>query len=147
MSAEKRLAVVALGGNALLNKETGSDIHSQFKATRESMQGVADAMTCGSIGYMIEQSLQNRMIRSGIWRNVVTIPAQILEDPTKPIGPFYTEEEAIRHLIDEEYLVITGKLHGTQDRGGHRVRPGQSGEPGNYNRREESPGGGSGRGR
>lgn len=193
MSAEKRLAVVALGGNAILNKETGSDIHSQFKAARESMKGVvellkqdyrilmthgngpqvgnimlmvdkardvvpetplgvADAMTCGSIGYMIEQSLQNTMIRENIWRNVVTIPAQILvdkndpalEDPAKPIGPFYTEEEAnslaaekgwtmkedagrgwrryvaspypldiiekdaIRHLIAEEYLVITG---------------------------------------
>lgn len=64
--------------------------------------GVADAMTCGSMGYMIEQCLQNLMIRAGMWRNVTVIPSQIvvdkmdpaLENPTKPIGPFYTAEEA-----------------------------------------------------
>jgi carbamate kinase len=118
----------------------------------ETPLGIADAMTCGSMGYMIEQSLQNTMIRHGIWRNIVTIPAQIIVDrfdpamdnPSKPIGPFYTEEqadalvkekgwivkedarrgyrryvaspypidivekEAINHLLDENYLLITG---------------------------------------
>lgn len=154
MENEQKLAVVALGGNAILNKERGTDIHAQFEATRISMRGVvelikqgyrvllthgngpqvgnlmlmveqardvvpetplgvADAMTCGSIGYMIEQCLQNEMIRQNIWRNVVTIPAQILvdrydhalEDPSKPIGPFYTEEEADR-LIKEKGWVL-----------------------------------------
>ena len=190
---ENKLAVVALGGNAILNKERGVDIHAQFQATRDSMEGVAalleqgyrvlithgngpqvgnlmimadkaagvvpdtplgvaDAMTCGSLGYMIEQCLQNVMIRKGLWRNVVTIPAQILvdrddpalEEPTKPIGPFYTEadakalaeekgwtvkedagrgwrryvaspypldiieKEAILHLVEQGYVVITG---------------------------------------
>jgi carbamate kinase len=68
-----------------------------------------DAMTCGSMGYMIEQCLQNEMIAQDVWRNVVTVPAQIIvdrndpamENPTKPIGPFYTEEQA-RKLIDEK---------------------------------------------
>jgi carbamate kinase len=122
---EKRLAVVALGGNAILDKKRGTDIHAQFQATRESMAGVvellkadyrllithgngpqvgnimlmvensrnslpetplgvADAMTCGSIGYMIEQSLQNTMIKNGLWRNVVTVPAQVVVDPARP---------------------------------------------------------------
>ena len=118
----------------------------------ETPLGVADAMTCGSMGYMIEQCLQNTMIRHGIWRNIVTIPAQVIVDrndpamdhPSKPIGPFYTKEQAdaliaekgwivkedakrgyrryvaspypidivekdaINHLIDENYLLITG---------------------------------------
>ena len=64
--------------------------------------GVADAMTEGSMGYMIEQCLQNVMIQEGIWRNVVTIPCQVIvdvndpamENPTKPIGPFYSKEQA-----------------------------------------------------
>lgn len=68
----------------------------------ETPLGVADAMTEGSMGYMIEQSLQNTMKVAGIWREVVTIPSQVVVDPgdpsvqnpTKPIGKFYTEQEA-----------------------------------------------------
>ena len=64
---------------------------------------VANAMTCGSMGYMIEQSLQNAMQRKNISREVLTIPAQVVVDPedpafldpSKPIGPFYTETEAL----------------------------------------------------
>ncbi len=118
----------------------------------ETPLGVADAMTCGSIGYMLEQCLQNMMIRAGIWRNVVTLPVQVvvdphdpaIQDPTKPIGKFYSaeeakelartkgwvlkedagrgwrryvaspypldiiEKEAIRSLIGQGYVVITG---------------------------------------
>lgn len=75
--------------------------------------GVADAMTCGSMGYMIEQCLQNVMIKNKIWRHIVTIPVQIIVDrfdpamqnPSKPIGPFYTEEQA-RELIDTRGWVV-----------------------------------------
>ena len=139
----RKLAVIALGGNAIIRKGEKGTIHEQFANTRSSMEpvvellkqdynfilthgngpqvgnimlqvekakeevpetplGVADAMTCGSMGYMIEQCLQNIMIKQGIWRHVVTIPAQIvvdkndpsMEPPSKPIGPFYSEEEA-----------------------------------------------------
>lgn len=191
--ANEKLAVIALGGNAIINKGERGDIHEQFANTRRSMVpivelmkrgytfvlthgngpqvgnlmlmvdrakdlvpetplGVADAMTCGSMGYMIEQCLQNIMIRAGVWRNVVTIPSQTLVDqhdpalsnPTKPIGPFYTkddaeqltrekgwvmkedakrgyrryvaspypidiiEKDAIKLLLEKEYIVITG---------------------------------------
>jgi carbamate kinase len=49
------------------------------------------------------------MLAQDAWHNVVTIPAQIIVDPldpamdnpTKPIGPFYSEEQA-RALIDEK---------------------------------------------
>ena len=70
--------------------------------TPETPLGVADAMTEGSMGYMLEQNLQNLMIKKGIRRNVVAVPVQMvvdkkdpaLQNPTKPIGIFYTEEEA-----------------------------------------------------
>ncbi|MBF0409283.1 MAG: carbamate kinase [Candidatus Riflebacteria bacterium] len=79
----------------------------------ETPLGIADAMTCGSMGYMIEQSLQNIMIKAGIWRNVVTIPAQIIVDPndpsiknpTKPIGKFYSEEEAKKLESDKGWVM------------------------------------------
>lgn len=187
------LAVIALGGNAIIAKGQRGTVQEQFDNIRRTVKpvvelvkngynfivthgngpqvgnlllqnelakeevpeiplGMLDAMTCGSMGYMIEQCLQNEMIAQGIWRNVVTIPAQIIvdrydpamENPTKPIGPFYTEEqaqqlitekgwllkedagrgwrrfvaspypidivekEAIRHLLQQQYVLITG---------------------------------------
>jgi carbamate kinase len=79
----------------------------------ETPLGVADAMTCGSMGYMIEQCMQNVMIRRGMWRNVVTLPCQVLvdkfdpamEDPSKPIGPFYTKEEADKLSAEKGWLI------------------------------------------
>ncbi len=64
--------------------------------------GVLVADTEGGMGYMIEQSLQNRLRKENINRPVVTIITQVLvdrndpaiENPTKYIGQFYTEEEA-----------------------------------------------------
>lgn len=64
--------------------------------------GVCVADTEGGIGYMVQQSLQNRLRQEGLDRPVVTIITQMLVDPadpafaepTKYIGQFYTEEEA-----------------------------------------------------
>jgi len=79
----------------------------------ETPLGVADAMTCGSMGYMIEQCLQNVMLRNHVWRNVVTLPIQVLadrrdpalSDPSKPIGPFYSKEEADRLGREKGWLM------------------------------------------
>ncbi|MEO0126962.1 MAG: carbamate kinase [candidate division WOR-3 bacterium] len=64
--------------------------------------GVIVADTEGGMGYMIEQSLQNKLKRLGIERDVVTIVTQIIVDandpsiinPTKFVGPFYNEKQA-----------------------------------------------------
>ena len=64
--------------------------------------GVLVADTEGGMGYMIEQSLQNRLQMEKIDRPVVTIITQMLVDehdpavanPTKFIGQFYTEDES-----------------------------------------------------
>jgi carbamate kinase len=69
--------------------------------------GVLVADTEGGMGYMIEQSLQNRLRLERIDRPVVTIITQMLVDkddpaianPTKFIGQFYSEEEA--HIFAE----------------------------------------------
>jgi len=64
--------------------------------------GVLVADTEGGMGYMIEQSLQNRLKKDGIDRPVVTIITQMIVDehdpavanPTKFIGQFYTGQDA-----------------------------------------------------
>lgn len=60
------------------------------------------AMSQGLIGYMIQQSLINELRRAGIDTPVATVITQVLVDrrdqafrnPTKFIGPWYSEEEA-----------------------------------------------------
>jgi len=65
--------------------------------------GVLVADTEGGMGYMIQQSLHNRLKDEGLKRPVVTIITQIvvapddpaIANPTKFIGQFYTEEDAV----------------------------------------------------
>ena len=137
-------AVLALGGNAIIQPGQKGTVAEQFKNTRESLSavvelinqgyqlaithgngpqvgnmliqhnagidrgiaplplGVLNAATEGTMGYMIEQSLMNCMKNNNIERDVVTILSQVVVDkndpsvlnPTKPVGPFYTKEEA-----------------------------------------------------
>jgi carbamate kinase len=75
---------------------------------------VCGADSQGGIGYMMQQSLQNELRRVGLAdRAVVTIVTQVVVDerdpafrrPTKPIGPFYTEDRA-RLLAKEKGWTI-----------------------------------------
>lgn len=62
------------------------------------------AMTQGSIGYWLQNTLQRAMIEKNIDKNVVSIITQVVvnkedsafDNLTKPIGPFLTREEAKR---------------------------------------------------
>jgi carbamate kinase len=64
--------------------------------------GVAVAESQGEMGYMIEQTLQNRLILENMTKSVVTVLTQVvcahddpsLKKPEKPIGPFYSKDEA-----------------------------------------------------
>ena len=67
---------------------------------------VAD--TQGSIGYMLQQALDNSMRRMGINRTIVSLVTQVrvdpndpaFENPTKPIGGFMSEEDAKKSEAD-----------------------------------------------
>jgi carbamate kinase len=137
-------AVLALGGNAIIQAGQKGTITEQFKNTRDSLGGIValinqgyqlaithgngpqvgnmliqqnagiekgiaplplgvlNAATEGTMGYMIEQCLQNALHKQGIDRDVITIATQVVVDkndpsvknPTKPVGPFYTAEQA-----------------------------------------------------
>ncbi|MCK4311608.1 MAG: carbamate kinase [Candidatus Cloacimonetes bacterium] len=62
----------------------------------------AGADTEGAIGYQIQQAVGNILQKRGVKKNIVTVITQVLvdkndnafKDPTKPIGPFLTKEEA-----------------------------------------------------
>ena len=74
----------------------------------------AGADTQGSIGYMIQQSLDNEFRKRGLGQHAVTVVTQVLVDgkdeafdkPSKPIGSFMEEEEAKRRAEEEGWVVV-----------------------------------------
>lgn len=62
------------------------------------------AETQGSIAYLIEMGLRNVFARHDIQKDVVTLVTQVavnkldpmFQNPTKPVGPYYSKEEADR---------------------------------------------------
>ncbi|MGE5425387.1 MAG: carbamate kinase [Syntrophothermus sp.] len=158
----KKLAVVALGGNALLQsdqKGTIDDQESNASATSECLvkllnrnynivithgngpqvgnimlansagnkvYGIPEmpldicvAYSQGFIGYIIEQQLKNVLQSHDMDRDIITIATQVLvnkddpafKKPTKPIGPYYTKEEA------EKVIAETGAVFAEDSRG------------------------------
>jgi carbamate kinase len=141
----KKLAVVALGGNALLQSSQKGTIDEQeanayetaeclvkllkrdynivithgngpqvgnimlANSAGQKMYGVPEmpldicvAYSQGFIGYVIEQQLRNVLYAHDMDRDIITIATRVLvnkddpafRNPTKPIGPYYTKEEA-----------------------------------------------------
>lgn len=164
---QPRIAVVALGGNAITREFEEGNITQQFANTRRSLVGVTDLVekgyqvalthgngpqvgnalirieTCrhlvpptplgvvvadleGGMGYMIQQSLQNKLFKRGINRPVVTVVTQVLVDkndpsilnPTKFVGPFYQANQ-VAELQQQRGWVIKADAN----RGFRRVVP------------------------
>ncbi len=75
---------------------------------------VCGADSQGGIGYMMQQALQNELQRVGVDRPVVTLVTQIVVDerdpafrrPTKPIGPFYSQERARLLAKEKGWTVV-----------------------------------------
>ncbi|MCK7540017.1 MAG: hypothetical protein MZV63_58480 [Marinilabiliales bacterium] len=135
--------MIALGGNALIQKGQKGTAEEQFANLKVPMRQIARlsrnyrivithgngpqagnlllqqescrevpnmpleiivAMTQGQIGYMIESSLDRALMEIGVTTEqlfvslisyvVVDEKDPAFQNPTKPIGPFYTEEQA-----------------------------------------------------
>lgn len=94
-------------GFVLLRSELARDVIHQVPLAN----CVAD--TQGSIGLQIAQCLQNAFFRQGVDQPVVALVTQSVVDeqdpsfskPSKPIGPFMTEEEAHQHQQDDGWVV------------------------------------------
>lgn len=142
---DSRLAVVALGGNAVYPKGIRGTAEEQFEIlertcaqlARMAAGGYRLALTHGNgpvignilirmamastvvppmpmdvcvadsqggMGYMIQQSLAGALLAAGVPAPVVSVVTQVEVDaddpafrhPSKPVGPFYTPEEAER---------------------------------------------------
>ncbi len=75
---------------------------------------VCGAMSQGMIGYHIQQAMRDELRRRGINKAVASIITQVVvnkndkgfKNPTKPIGPFYSKEEAETIKEQKGYAMI-----------------------------------------
>ncbi|MEO0136145.1 MAG: carbamate kinase [candidate division WOR-3 bacterium] len=108
-SLEVVVELIKQGYNLAITHGNGPQVGNALLRVERTAQeipalplGVIVADTEGGMGYMIEQSLQNKLKKLGIERDVVTIVTQVIVDandpsiinPTKFVGPFYNEKQA-----------------------------------------------------
>ncbi len=94
-------------GRILLASETAKDV------TPAMPFDVCGAMSQGYIGYHLQQALKFALKEKNRNVPVVTLATQVVVDrddlgfknPTKPIGPFYSEEEAKAMVEEKGYAV------------------------------------------
>jgi carbamate kinase len=95
-------------GATLLRHEAAKSIVPPFPLD------ACGAETQGFIGYMIQQALRNELKSRGIDKYVVTIITRVIVDkhdsafqnPSKPIGPFYSKDEAAQILRQRPDLAV-----------------------------------------
>jgi carbamate kinase len=156
MNNEKKVTVIALGGNAILQPGQRGTFAEQMKNVETTCQQLAQMVksgkykiiithgngpqvgnillqnetakdyaapmplyVCGAesqglIGYMIQQTLHNLLVDKGkgevpiatvVTQVVVDKEDQAFQNPSKPVGPFYSEEEAKNLQSEKGYHI------------------------------------------
>lgn len=94
-------------GNLLIQEEEGK------KYVPAQPLNIVGAMTQGQIGYMFQNRLQNDFYEKDKHIPTIAVITQILvngddpdfQNPTKPVGPFYTKEVAAKLRKEKGYIV------------------------------------------
>jgi len=95
-------------GNLLIQMEEAANKIPPFSLD------VCDAMTEGSMGFMLEKAIINELRRQSIDKDVATIITQVVVDkddpafekPTKPIGPFYPKFRAQQLSRQKKWTMV-----------------------------------------
>jgi carbamate kinase len=75
---------------------------------------VCDAMTEGSMGYMLERAIINELRTRSLDKEVATLITQVIVDkedlafqnPSKPVGPFYSKYRALMLAKEKKWTMI-----------------------------------------
>ena len=102
-------------GTVMLQQEAGRQL---FNLEAMPMD-YCGAQTQGAIAYLIEQGMNRVLVRHGNRRRVVSLVTQVVVDkddtmflnPTKPVGPYYTREQA------ERFQAETGAVYREDPKG------------------------------
>lgn len=91
-----------------------SEIAARVEGMHEVPLDVCGANSQGAIGYALQQNLQNDFLELGVDKTVATVVTQVevssddpaFKNPTKPIGGFMTEEEAMMRRARDQWEVV-----------------------------------------
>ena len=110
-TCEKMLVLLNEGYDLIITHGNGPQVGNimEANAAGKKLYGIPEmpldicvAYSQGFIGYVIEQQMRNVLRENDIDRDIISIITEVLvnkddpafSDPVKPIGPFYTKEEA-----------------------------------------------------
>jgi carbamate kinase len=115
------LAIVHKGYELVLGHGNGPQVGNlliQFEKARDVIPvpplDVAVATSQGLLGHLLEAAMRTVLEEDNMQRDVATLLTQVMVDPddpaykkpTKPIGPFYTKEQAQRFASGEGWTVV-----------------------------------------
>lgn len=97
-----------------------SEIARKVEGMHEIPLDVCGADTQGATGYMLQQNLYNEFLARGIHKQVATIVTQVevdrddpaFQSPSKPIGSFMSEGEALAKKEKEGWSVVEDAARG-----------------------------------
>ena len=123
-TAESIVDLVEEGHEIILGHGNGPQvgmINLAFESSASNGEGTPEmpfpecgAMSQGYIGYHLQNAIQKKLAAKGIERSAATIITQVLvseedeafQKPTKPVGSFYSKEEAEKLEQDKGYNMI-----------------------------------------
>ncbi len=154
-NGERKIAVIAIGGNSLIKDKAHQTVQDQYDAANETSYHIAHLIKAGwevavgygngpqvgfilrrseiarhelhevplhvcgadsqgAIGYALQQTLHNHFLEMGIQKLVATVVTQVEVDgndpawqnPSKPIGSFMSETDAMERRHGEGWDVV-----------------------------------------
>lgn len=126
-TAEQLLGLLSGGSRIVITHGNGPQVGSLLLASTMAQATVPPmpldicvAATEGFMGYMIQNTLANCLRQAGAPHNITTVVSQVVVDrndpafqnPSKPIGPFYTESEAARLRQEKDWHIMQDSARG-----------------------------------
>lgn len=110
---EEGLRIVVTHGNGPQVGYLLERLEARGKPAHARLDAIT-SMTQGWIGYALQQAIGNAMAARGLGRRVVALVNQVVIDPSdpgfhrpsKPVGPYYSEEEAARLSRERGWAVV-----------------------------------------
>jgi carbamate kinase len=120
-ACQKIVNLVILGYQIVITHGNGPQVGQALLRHKLSSNKVPEGQldTCGAetqglLGYLIQQVLRNELIKAGVEREVIAVVTQVLVSkddkaflaPSKPIGPFYSKEEAEKLALQYNKKIV-----------------------------------------
>jgi carbamate kinase len=126
-TADQLLGLLSGGSRIVITHGNGPQVGNLLLASTMAKDTVPPmpldicvAATEGFMGYMIQNTLANCLRQAGAPHNITTVVSQVVVDrndsafqnPSKPIGPFYTESEAAQLRQEKGWHIISDSARG-----------------------------------